>query len=202
MADKKVFFVAFAIEDERQRDFLKGQSLNTNSPFEHVGMSVKRHTTQIGRKESARESNDQTVCPDPENTRKFSILQRYNRLNLLVPVDAEQSVERERRITSVLKSTVTGRRHVNRNVRRTNVRTEASAMNTYPSLLVLLVLLVVQWRRNSASDLHRSAYEGYVATVVRRRLAGTDITPRDQLGSAANHYAVNRTFGSRNRSVG
>ncbi len=26
--------------------------------------------------------------PDPENTRKFSILQKYNRLNLLVPVDA------------------------------------------------------------------------------------------------------------------
>jgi hypothetical protein len=41
MADKKVIFVAFAIEDERQRDFLKGQSLNTNSPFEYVDMSVK-----------------------------------------------------------------------------------------------------------------------------------------------------------------
>ena len=41
MADKKVLFVAFAIEDERQRDFLKGQSLNTNSPFEYVDMSVK-----------------------------------------------------------------------------------------------------------------------------------------------------------------
>lgn len=41
MADKKVVFVAFAIEDERQRDFLKGQSLNTNSPFEYVDMSVK-----------------------------------------------------------------------------------------------------------------------------------------------------------------
>jgi len=26
--------------------------------------------------------------PDPENTRKFAILQRYNRLNLVVPVDA------------------------------------------------------------------------------------------------------------------
>jgi len=34
MADKKVIFVAFAIEDERQRDFLKWQSLNTKSPFE------------------------------------------------------------------------------------------------------------------------------------------------------------------------
>lgn len=41
MAEKKVVFVAFAIEDERQRDFLKGQSLNTKSPFEYVDMSVK-----------------------------------------------------------------------------------------------------------------------------------------------------------------
>lgn len=41
MADKKVVFVAFAIEDERQRDFLKGQSLNTNCPLEYVDMSVK-----------------------------------------------------------------------------------------------------------------------------------------------------------------
>ena len=37
----KTIFVAFAIEDERQRDFLKGQSLNTNSPFEYIDMSVK-----------------------------------------------------------------------------------------------------------------------------------------------------------------
>lgn len=41
MADKKVVFVAFAIEDERQRDFLKGQSLNTRSPFEYIDLSVK-----------------------------------------------------------------------------------------------------------------------------------------------------------------
>jgi MTH538 TIR-like domain (DUF1863) len=41
MADTKVVFVAFAIEDERQRDFLKGQSLLTKSPFEYVDMSVK-----------------------------------------------------------------------------------------------------------------------------------------------------------------
>ncbi|ATZ92501.1 TIR domain-containing protein [Dickeya fangzhongdai] len=34
-------FVAFAIEDERQRDLLKEQSLNTNSPFEYIDMSVK-----------------------------------------------------------------------------------------------------------------------------------------------------------------
>lgn len=41
MADKKIIFVAFAIEDERQRDFLVGQSLNTRTPFEFVDMSVK-----------------------------------------------------------------------------------------------------------------------------------------------------------------
>lgn len=41
MADKKVIFIAFAIEDERQRDFLKGQSLLTRSPFEYIDMSVK-----------------------------------------------------------------------------------------------------------------------------------------------------------------
>ncbi len=42
MAEKKVIFIAFAIEDERQRDFLKGQSLNTKSPFEYIDMSVKQ----------------------------------------------------------------------------------------------------------------------------------------------------------------
>ena len=42
MGDKKVVFVAFAIEDEVQRDFLKGQSLNTQSPFEYIDMSVKK----------------------------------------------------------------------------------------------------------------------------------------------------------------
>ena len=40
MPDKKIVFVA-SIEDERQRDFLKGQSLITTSPFEFVDMSVK-----------------------------------------------------------------------------------------------------------------------------------------------------------------
>lgn len=45
MADKKVIFVAFAIEDGRQRDFLKGQSLNTKSPFEYIDMSVKEAYT-------------------------------------------------------------------------------------------------------------------------------------------------------------
>jgi hypothetical protein len=40
MADKRVF-IAFAKEDERIRDLIKGQSLNTRSPFEYVDMSVK-----------------------------------------------------------------------------------------------------------------------------------------------------------------
>jgi hypothetical protein len=42
MADKKIVFIAFAIEDERQRDFLKGQSLHPRSPFEFIDMSVKQ----------------------------------------------------------------------------------------------------------------------------------------------------------------
>jgi len=41
MATKKTIFIAFAIEDERQRDLLKGQSLNANAPFEYIDMSVK-----------------------------------------------------------------------------------------------------------------------------------------------------------------
>jgi hypothetical protein len=53
MADQKVIFVAFAIEDERQRDFLKGQALNTKSPFEYIDMSVKEAYTS-GWKERVR----------------------------------------------------------------------------------------------------------------------------------------------------
>lgn len=41
MAEKKIVFVAFAIEDERQRDFLKGQSLSPRAPYEFTDMSVK-----------------------------------------------------------------------------------------------------------------------------------------------------------------
>lgn len=41
MAENKVIFIAFAIEDERQRDFLKGQSLGPRAPYEFVDMSVK-----------------------------------------------------------------------------------------------------------------------------------------------------------------
>lgn len=40
MPDKKVIFVAFAIEDIRMRDLLKGQSLHTKTPFEYIDMSV------------------------------------------------------------------------------------------------------------------------------------------------------------------
>ena len=53
MAEKKTVFVAFAIEDETQRDFLKGQSLHTNSPFEYIDMSVKE-AYETGWKEKVR----------------------------------------------------------------------------------------------------------------------------------------------------
>ncbi len=39
---KKTIFIAFSIEDIRARDFLKGQSLLTNCPFEYIDMSVKQ----------------------------------------------------------------------------------------------------------------------------------------------------------------
>jgi hypothetical protein len=42
LSEKKIVFIAFAIEDERQRDFLKGQSLHPRSPFEFIDMSVKQ----------------------------------------------------------------------------------------------------------------------------------------------------------------
>jgi hypothetical protein len=42
MTDTKVIFIAFAIEDERQRDFLKGQSLSPRAPYEFIDMSVKK----------------------------------------------------------------------------------------------------------------------------------------------------------------
>lgn len=42
VTDTKTVFVAFAIEDVRQRDLLKGQSLNTRCPFEYIDMSVKK----------------------------------------------------------------------------------------------------------------------------------------------------------------
>lgn len=41
MTDKKVVFVAFAMEDVKQRDLLKGQSLHPRCPYEYIDMSVK-----------------------------------------------------------------------------------------------------------------------------------------------------------------
>jgi hypothetical protein len=41
MTEKKIVFIAFAIEDVKQRDLLKGQSLHPRCPFEYVDMSVK-----------------------------------------------------------------------------------------------------------------------------------------------------------------
>jgi len=41
MATKKIIFVAFAIEDVSIRALIKGQSLNTDTSFEYVDMSVK-----------------------------------------------------------------------------------------------------------------------------------------------------------------
>jgi hypothetical protein len=41
MANKKVVFIAFAIEDETQRDFLVGQTLHSRVPYEFIDMSVK-----------------------------------------------------------------------------------------------------------------------------------------------------------------
>ncbi len=54
MADKKVIFVAFAIEDQIIRDLLKGQSLNTKCPIEFVDMSVKEAYVQSEWKEKVR----------------------------------------------------------------------------------------------------------------------------------------------------
>lgn len=41
MSNTKIIFVAFAMEDERQRDFLKGQTLSPRAPYEFIDLSVK-----------------------------------------------------------------------------------------------------------------------------------------------------------------
>ena len=41
MATKRIF-ISFAIEDEQYRDLLRGQALNTDSPFSYTDMSVKQ----------------------------------------------------------------------------------------------------------------------------------------------------------------
>ncbi len=53
MPDNNRVFVAFAIEDERQRDLLKGQSLHPKSTFEYVDLSVKE-AYETGWKEKVR----------------------------------------------------------------------------------------------------------------------------------------------------
>jgi hypothetical protein len=50
MAETKRVFIAFAKEDERIRDLVKGQSLHTDSPFEYVDMSVKEPYSSEWRK--------------------------------------------------------------------------------------------------------------------------------------------------------
>ncbi|USS84806.1 hypothetical protein M3M35_05735 [Fructilactobacillus myrtifloralis] len=42
---KKRIFISFAIEDEKLRDFIVGQSKNKESPFEFIDMSVKEPWT-------------------------------------------------------------------------------------------------------------------------------------------------------------
>lgn len=42
MPDSKVIFVAFAIEDESQRDLFKGQTLHPRAPYSFIDMSVKK----------------------------------------------------------------------------------------------------------------------------------------------------------------
>jgi hypothetical protein len=41
MANEKVVFVAFAIEDESMRDLLKGHTLHPRNPYQYIDMSVK-----------------------------------------------------------------------------------------------------------------------------------------------------------------
>lgn len=41
MANKKIAFIAFAIEDENQRNLFTGQRLHPRNPYEFTDMSVK-----------------------------------------------------------------------------------------------------------------------------------------------------------------
>ena len=50
MANKKTIFIAFAMADENIRNMIKGQSLNTNSSFEYIDMSVKEAYEQEWKK--------------------------------------------------------------------------------------------------------------------------------------------------------
>jgi hypothetical protein len=53
VAETNVVFVAFAMEDERQRDFLKGQTLHPRAPYQFIDMSVKERY-ESGWKEKVR----------------------------------------------------------------------------------------------------------------------------------------------------
>lgn len=53
MADTRIIFVAFAMEDERMRDFLKGQTLGPRKPYEFIDLSVKE-AYETGWKEKVR----------------------------------------------------------------------------------------------------------------------------------------------------
>lgn len=53
MADRKTIFVAFPIEEEAARNHLKGQALNTRSPFDYIDMSVKE-AYEVGWKDKVR----------------------------------------------------------------------------------------------------------------------------------------------------
>lgn len=54
MANTKVVFVAFPIEDQSIRDMLKGQSLSTKCPIEFIDMSVKEPYSQTEWKDRVR----------------------------------------------------------------------------------------------------------------------------------------------------
>jgi hypothetical protein len=41
VTDKRVIFIAFAMEDEGSRNLFTGQALNTKTPYEFIDMSVK-----------------------------------------------------------------------------------------------------------------------------------------------------------------
>jgi predicted secreted protein len=54
VADKKIVFVAFAIEDESMRDLLKGHTLHPRNPYEYIDMSVKEAYVETDWKEKVR----------------------------------------------------------------------------------------------------------------------------------------------------
>jgi hypothetical protein len=66
VADQKVVFIAFAIEDERQRDFLKGQSLHPRAPYEFVDMSVKEPYNKEWKERKSACGREQTFQHDRE----------------------------------------------------------------------------------------------------------------------------------------